>query len=480
VTATGNVCVYNANPCLGGGSAVGVNGEALAPVTIAYKDVLGNLLGSGPVNAGSYQVAARFAGNANYNAKQSAAAAIIVNPATPTISVSGGPFTYDGNGHEAACAATGVVNESVAGSCTFAYNGSAAAPVAAGTYAVSASFTSANPNYGSASGGGSLKVDVRPASVTPNAASKFLNEDDPALTGVLANFVAADGIAATYARAPGEAPGAYPITATLTPTAALANYAITYNPASFNVIAVGLTGPSGPLAKGSPATLAATFANTENQAGPKCRIAWDDGTATDWFAATNGGTNWNCGATRTYAAAGVYEAVVTVTDANTGTTDLAWQYVVVYDAGAGFVTGGGWIISPAGAYVAQPGLTGKANFGFVSKYQKGATVPSGDTEFQFQAAGFNFKSTVYEWLVIAGAKAQYKGSGTVNGAGDYGFLLTATDGNVNGGGGVDKFRIKVWSKAPGGGVVYDNSPGFDDIDTSGQTALGGGSIVIHK
>ena len=58
---------------------------------------------------------------------------------------------------------------------------------------------------------------------------------------------------------------------------------------------------------------------------------------------------------------------------------------------------------------------GKANFGFVSKYQKGAKVPTGETEFQFKAGDLNFHSTAYEWLVIAGAKAQYKGIGTVNG-----------------------------------------------------------------
>lgn len=41
---------------------------------------------------------------------------------------------------------------------------------------------------------------------------------------------------------------------------------------------------------------------------------------------------------------------------------------------------------------------------------------------------FRFHSVSYEWLVISGARAQYKGVGTVNGAGAYGFLLTATDG----------------------------------------------------
>jgi hypothetical protein len=80
--------------------------------------------------------------------------------------------------------------------------------------------------------------------------------------------------------------------------------------------------------------------------------------------------------------------------------------VAIYDANNGFVTGGGWINSPAGAYVANPALTGKANFGFVSKYQKGATVPTGNTEFDFKAGNLNFHSTSYEWLTIAGARAR--------------------------------------------------------------------------
>ncbi len=135
-------------------------------------------------------------------------------------------------------------------------------------------------------------------------------------------------------------------------------------------------------------------------------------------------------------------------------------------------------MSPQGAYKADPSLSGKATFGFVSKYQKGATIPSGNTEFQFHAAGFNFHSTSYEWLVISGAKAQYKGEGTVNGVGGYKFLLTATDGDVSGGGGVDKFRIKIQNS--GGGVVYDNGGGSDDIDSANPQAISGGSIVIHK
>ena len=56
-------------------------------------------------------------------------------------------------------------------------------------------------------------------------------------------------------------------------------------------------------------------------------------------------------------------------------------------------------------------------------------------------------------------------------------MLTSIDGQVNGGGGIDKFRIKIWNKATSD-IVYDNQLGAPDGDTP-STVLGGGSIVIH-
>ncbi|MBS4063225.1 MAG: T9SS type A sorting domain-containing protein, partial [Chitinophagaceae bacterium] len=156
-------------------------------------------------------------------------------------------------------------------------------------------------------------------------------------------------------------------------------------------------------------------------------------------------------------------------------------YLPVYDPNGGFVTGGGWINSPAGAYVARPTLTGKANFGFVAKYKKGSNQVDGNTEFQFHVGSFNFKSTIHDagTLVIAGSKATYRGTGTVNGSGNYGFLVTGIDGQVTGGGGYDKFRIKVWDKNNGNAVVYDNDMGLDENGIP-STAIAGGSIVIHN
>jgi hypothetical protein len=94
-------------------------------------------------------------------------------------------------------------------------------------------------------------------------------------------------------------------------------------------------------------------------------------------------------------------------------------------------------------------------------------------------AAFGFHSTSYEWLTVAGARAQFKGLGTVNGAGDYGFMVTATDGQVAGGGGADKFRIKIWDRATGQ-VIYDNVRGAsDDLAAANPQELAEGSVVIH-
>ncbi|MGH2499784.1 MAG: hypothetical protein ACRDF0_06830 [Candidatus Limnocylindria bacterium] len=77
-----------------------------------------------------------------------------------------------------------------------------------------------------------------------------------------------------------------------------------------------------------------------------------------------------------------------------------------------------------------------------------------------------------------GGARPVKGSGTINGDGDYGFMLTAIDGQVNGGGGSDKFRIKIWDKETEE-VIYDNQMGDGD-DAEPTTEIQGGSIVIHK
>lgn len=176
---------------------------------------------------------------------------------------------------------------------------------------------------------------------------------------------------------------------------------------------------------------------------------------------------------------GVYDVQLIVNDGQVDSQPSS-TFVVIYDPNGGFVTGGGWILSPDTACpIFCNGATGRANFGFVAKYKKGQSIPDGNTQFQFQAGAFNFQSLQYEWLVIAGANAKFKGVGTINGSGNFGFMLTGTDSGIKGDGSSDTFRIKIWDKDGGDVVIYDNQMGASD-DSYAGTVLEGGSIIIHS
>ena len=163
-------------------------------------------------------------------------------------------------------------------------------------------------------------------------------------------------------------------------------------------------------------------------------------------------------------------------------------YLPIYDPNGGFVTGGGWIYSEPGNMPANPHVEGKANFGFNAKYKAGknnSTEVDGNTNFQFNNAGFHFKSSSHEEmsLIISGdKKATYRGVGTVNGQGSHYFIVTVIDGDASGGDGTDYFRIVVYSdgtSSPAGQPIYDNESEAA-LNADASTAIGGGSIVIHK
>ena len=246
---------------------------------------------------------------------------------------------------------------------------------------------------------------------------------------------------------------------------------------------VGAISANDPVAKGSPVSVSAAFRDADTSATHTAVWSWGDGSSSSPGVVSETAGSGNASGSHAYSAAGVYTVSLKITD-SAGLSAQISRDVVVYDDSAGYVTGGGWFMSPMGAFKQDFTLIGRATFGFVSKYQKGATVPTGNTEFQFQAANLNFHSDQYDWLVVAGARAQYKGTGTINGQGSYKFLLTAIDGDINGKPGQDRFRIKIWyydSNFQQDVVVYDNQI---DSNTEGGltdgTLLGGGSIVIHQ
>jgi DNA/RNA endonuclease G (NUC1) len=207
-----------------------------------------------------------------------------------------------------------------------------------------------------------------------------------------------------------------------------------------------VAGPSASMPIGSAATVSATYGDAGAADTHTAVFTWNDGTSST--VSCSAGV---CAATKAYTAAGVYTVNVVVSDDDGGVAGSSFSSVIVTDASAGFVTGGGFIVTPAG----------KATLNVNAKYVNGQSAPIGNT--QFKLAGYDFTSTSYAWLVVSGSTAQYSGLGTVNGAGSYGFEATVVDGSP------DAFRIRIWDTVTNA-VIYDNG--------APQT-LGGGNVTVH-
>ncbi len=297
------------------------------------------------------------------------------------------------------------------------------------------------------------------------------------------------GVAATIAPANGATPVLTGVddvaagTLTLTATEADSAPAGRTDTATFSVTNVApvlgtMTGPVDPVLIDTPTQVSVPFTDAGVADTHGASIDWGDGTTVDGTVQQGAGSGTVTGS-HTYASPGIYTVTVRLSDDDGGAAvPVEYQYVVVYDPDGGFVTGAGWFDSPSGAYTPEdptdPDVVGRAHFGFVSKYQKGATVPQGNTSFRFQAADLEFDSTSYGWMVIAGEKAIYKGVGTVNGEAGYAFQLSAVDGGT--GGADDRLGVRIWDQLTGV-VVYDNQQG-DDVTADAKNVIGAGSISV--
>lgn len=239
-----------------------------------------------------------------------------------------------------------------------------------------------------------------------------------------------------------------------------------------------ITVPSdGLVALGGTASTNVTFADANPIDTHTAVWTWGDGTSSAGSVdeATQSATG-----THTYAQVGVYTVGVTVSDAHGGSDASSYEFIVVYDPSGGSVRGNGRIDSPSGACpVLCADATGDASFGFAAKYHTGKYTPDGRTRFVFRAGNLTFvaDTDVFEWLIVSGHRARFKGSGQINHAGDYGFMVTGRDGDLSPtAADVDTFRIKIWDKATGE-VVYDNQMGAAD-GADPATVLTQGEIKI--
>jgi hypothetical protein len=178
---------------------------------------------------------------------------------------------------------------------------------------------------------------------------------------------------------------------------------------------------------------------------------------------------------------GVYKLQMNITD-QTGVTSYAntqgdlEAIVVIYDPNGGFTYGGGWYDSQAGALVGNPSATGKVSYGFSMNYYKNATNPKGENQFEFKLGDFEYNALNFDYLVIQGAKAQFKGTGKITGGqSGIAFIMTVIDGDLDGTG-IDKVRMKIYNKN-NGKIIYDNQPGASDA-ANPVTGIGTNSNVV--
>ncbi len=205
-----------------------------------------------------------------------------------------------------------------------------------------------------------------------------------------------------------------------------------------------------PTALGSEAAVEAAFTD-EDGGTHTATIDWGDDTDETIVECAVG-----CGTVsvvHTYADPGVYTVTVEVTDSDDGTgSDTA--YAPVYDPDAwSWVTGAGW-------YPEEGVPCGKAFFGFVCR-QSAGHAPLGEMRLRW---GQNrFESTGYEWLVVSTDEntAWFGGTGTINGQGDYDFLVEVADA-----------ENEIW-------ITIDDEDGNEYYDNDGPLSIDGGLIRIR-
>lgn len=211
----------------------------------------------------------------------------------------------------------------------------------------------------------------------------------------------------------------------------------------------------------------AAFKDTDLRDTYKASWDWGDGSSSAGMVSAKNGAGSVSGQ-HAWRKAGTYTVKLTITDSG-GQRTTVKRTVVVCASGATIV-GEGAFLSPAGAYTANPAGPARAlpaAFSFASEARG-----TGLASVRFNVANLFFRSTRVESLVNENGRIEYRGTGTVNGKGNYRFLLSAGVGSKAGS--AERLRIRITHTAPGSKaevVDYDNQ--------LGGAVTGGGALVVE-
>lgn len=134
------------------------------------------------------------------------------------------------------------------------------------------------------------------------------------------------------------------------------------------------------------------------------------------------------------------------------------------------------------AQTTKPLVMGMINFDFSprpatarSSKVENKAENKGENLVNFILGNLEFSALNYDFRSLSGVRTQFKGYGRLNNETGYKYLLTVIDGQAPKGGGVDKFRLKIWNDRTGE-VVFDNQVGDDD-DADPTTPVGDGKSI---
>ena len=194
--------------------------------------------------AGSCTITASQVGDSNYNLAPDVPQSLTISKAVPLVTLSCPPAGFDINPHACTAPVTGLGNVTVSGATTVTYNSNPAPPANAGTYGVSASFTSGDGNYTDATGSGSLVIAKAAPTVTVVCPGGIVFSGSPhactAAAAGLGNAAVSGSAVLTYSGGPApSAGGTYAVSASF--TSGDSNYADDTGTGSLTIARAGQT-----------------------------------------------------------------------------------------------------------------------------------------------------------------------------------------------------------------------------------------------
>jgi Pectate lyase superfamily protein/MBG domain len=179
-------------------TAISVGADGVTPVAGSFS-ITYNGLTAPPTAPGSYAITATFTSTDPHYCNTALGGTLNIVPTTPTVIISGSSLSADA-AVAAAVSVDGVTP--IAGNFSLTYDGSSATPTTPGTYAVSASFNSGDPDYASTTTSGNLVIGgyetAQSVTVTVGSAGTFMDDGSivatNSLTLITNNSISAQGV----------------------------------------------------------------------------------------------------------------------------------------------------------------------------------------------------------------------------------------------------------------------------------------------